>query len=177
MISTLIGAGMGAVGGIAGGIASARAANEQKKIIAKQKQNNQAWYDRNYNADYTQRADVQALLTKTKEYAKDRYKTAQASQAVTGATDESLAMDKAQANDVVSDTMTNVAAQASQFKQGVDAQKVAMDNNIFQQEAGMAMQKAQSGANLMSNSLTAAGGVFGSLSDANKKGTAKKQEE
>lgn len=171
MIGSIIGAGVGALSSIAGGIASSKAAKKQQKLIGEQKQANKAWYNRNYNQDYTQRSDVQALLKKTRDYANERYKRAEASAAVTGATDESVAMEKAQANDTVSDTMTNIASQASQFKQNVDAQKLQMDNQLTQQQMGMAQQQAQSGANLISNGLTSASGILGSLSDANKKTT------
>lgn len=169
MIGSLIGAGVGAVGSIFGGIASSKAAKKQNRLLNQQKNANQAWYERNYNQDYTQRADVQAMINKTREFAKDRYKRAEAMQAVTGATDESVAMQKEAGNEMIADVNTDIASQASQFKQNVDNQKLMMDNQITMQQAAIAGQQAQSGANLMSNGLTAGAGAMQSLSDSYKK--------
>ncbi len=79
-----IGAGLGAVGSIFGGIAASKAMKRVKKNLQEQRRKNQDWYDRRYNEDATQRADAQAILTKTEESIRNRNKQAAGVQAVMG---------------------------------------------------------------------------------------------
>ena len=72
----LIGAGLGAVGAVFGGIKASQAMKQLSRNINKQMQQNQDWYDRRYNEDATQRADAQRILAKTEESIKQRNKAA-----------------------------------------------------------------------------------------------------
>ena len=95
MIGAAIGAGLKVAGSIIGGAAQARAARKQRAIIDKQKKDNEAWYNRNYYEDSTQRSDAQRAMQMARDAIKSRYNQAQASGVVTGATDESIAAQKA----------------------------------------------------------------------------------
>ncbi|MCM1405167.1 MAG: hypothetical protein NC210_01960, partial [[Clostridium] fimetarium] len=76
MIGSLIGAGIGAVGSIFGGIKASEAMREVKRGIERQRKKNQDWYDRRYNEDATQRADAQRALEITREQIKRRNRAA-----------------------------------------------------------------------------------------------------
>ena len=80
MLGTQIaGMGMQALGSIIGGAAQARAARKQRDIINTQKKDNEAWYNRNYYEDSTQRSDAQRAMQMARDAMKSRYNQAQAS--------------------------------------------------------------------------------------------------
>ena len=78
-------------GSIFGGIKARREAKKQQKMLDAQKAENQAWYNRRYNEDGTQRADAQRLLTNTQDLLRRQTKAAQGANAVTGASTEAVA--------------------------------------------------------------------------------------
>ena len=94
MIGGAISAGLSAVGSIFGGISASKAMKRVKNNLEEQRRKNQDWYDRRYNEDATQRADAQAILTKTEESIRNRNKQAAGTQAVMGGTEESVAAAK-----------------------------------------------------------------------------------
>ena len=117
MIGAAIGAGLKVAGSIIGGAAQARAARKQRAIIDKQKKDNEAWYNRNYYEDSTQRSDAQRAMQMARDAMKSRYNQAQASGVVTGATDESI------------------AATGDSRKDSIDQQYLNTKANLAQQEA------------------------------------------
>lgn len=136
MLGTQIaGMGMQALGSIIGGAAQARAARKQRAIIDKQKKDNEAWYNRNYYEDSTQRSDAQRAMQMARDAMKSRYNQAQASGVVTGATDESIAAQKAATNQVVSSAASSIAATGDSRKDSIDQQYLNTKSNLAQQEA------------------------------------------
>lgn len=136
MLGTQIaGMGMQALGSIIGGAAQARAARKQRAIIDKQKKDNEAWYNRNYYEDSTQRSDAQRAMQMARDAMKSRYNQAQASGVVTGATDESIAAQKAATNQVVSSAASSIAATGDARKDSIDQQYLNTKSNLAQQEA------------------------------------------
>ena len=97
MIGAAIGAATGLAGSIFGGIKARKAAKRARKALDKADRENQEWYNRRYNEDYTQSAEAQAALTKARDYAMEQYRNARGAAAVGGATDESVAQQKATA--------------------------------------------------------------------------------
>ena len=91
MLGDIIGAGIGAIGSIFGGMSASKAMKNVKKNVAAQKQANQNWFDRRYNEDATQRADAQSILTRTEEALRARNKAAEGAAAVMGGTEKSVA--------------------------------------------------------------------------------------
>lgn len=128
----IIGSALGAVGSIFGAYQASQAAKKAKEGIEQQRAKNEAWYNRRYNEDATQRADFQNLLTKTQELLKNRAKNAAAAQAVTGGSSEALAAEKAGANDAVATMMNNAALNAEKRKERIEA--AYMDNDDKYQE-------------------------------------------
>ena len=135
MIGAAIGAGLKVAGSIIGGAAQARAARKQRAIIDKQKKDNEAWYNRNYYEDSTQRSDAQRAMQMARDAMKSRCNQAQASGVVTGATDESIAAQKAATNQVVSSAASSIAATGDSRKDSIDQQYLNTKANLAQQEA------------------------------------------
>lgn len=161
-----IGAATSLASSIIGAVSSAKATREANALINTQKVNNKNWYDSQVSQDYMQRSDTQAILKKQKELLDAQYNRAAATSVVAGGTDEALAMQKAQANDTVADTMTNIAAQASSYKDNIEQQYRQQENALTQQQVAVAQGKAEqiaqaagqgvsAGLNLMGNALGA----------------------
>lgn len=142
MLGGAIGAGIGAVGSILGGISASKAMKNVKKNIQEQQRKNQDWYDRRYNEDATQRADAQAILTKTEESIRNRNKQAAAAQSVMGGTDESVAAAKAANNEALATATTNIAVNAEARKDAIESQYLQTDANIQQQLNDLEQKKA-----------------------------------
>lgn len=130
MLGSIIGAGLGAVGGIFGGLSKNKMIKKQMAMLSQQKRENQDWYDRRYNEDATQRADAQRLLTMTEESIKKRNKAAAGTAAVMGGTDESIAAEKAAGNQALADATSQIAAAADQRKDQIEQQYQQRKDNI-----------------------------------------------
>lgn len=129
-LGSLIGAGLKVGSSIFGGI---KASQEMKKIgknLEERKGRNQDWYDRRYNEDATQRADMQRLLSMTEDSIRNRNKRAEGAQAVMGGTEESVAASKAANNKAYSDLVSNVAALAEQRKDDIESRYQDNDADI-----------------------------------------------
>ena len=137
----MIGAALGAVGSIFGGVKAAKAAKKAKRAMEAQRKKNDDWFNRRYNEDATQRADTMRLLTKTEEMLRDRHKEAQGAVAM-GASEESVASGKASANNAMSDMMSDIVANNEARKDSIEATYRANDdaynNQLTQIETGKA---------------------------------------
>ena len=89
-------------------------------IINQEESRLQNWYDRNYNADTTQRADAQSLLNYTAEQIKKRNKAAAGTQAVMGGTEESVAAEKQANSSAMAETASRIAAAGASRKDNID---------------------------------------------------------
>lgn len=159
LLGGAIGAGLGAVGSIFGGIAASKAMKNVKNNLNAQRSANQDWYDRRYNEDATQRADAQAIITRTEQAIRDRNRQAAGTQAVMGGTEESTAATKAANNQAIAEATSTIAVNADRRKDAIEAQYQAKDeaiqsqlNDLERQKAGNVAQAiqgvAQAGANI-----------------------------
>lgn len=167
MIGSIIGAGMKIGGAIFGGAKAAQAAKEQQQILSQAKKENQDWYDRRYNEDFTKRADALQTLNYAKQQAENLYKRSAGASAVTGATDEASALQKEAGNKMISEATSSIAAQADDYKQGVENQYLNQKNSFEQQqmqvlrEKAGAIQQAVGGVNNAAGGLSSGiGGLF-----------------
>lgn len=144
---------MGLIGGIIGGIGSAvagivgsnaakKAAKRNQKLLNEQEESAKEWYDKEYNSNFIDRADARAAIAKTRDILADRYKAAEGAAAVTGATEESLARQKAAANETVAEVTSNIAQQADAYKQSVRENYEGQMDAVRQQTMGVNNQKA-----------------------------------
>jgi len=58
-----ISGGLGLAGSVFGTISAAKKSREANKLLNQEQRENQDWYNKNYNQDYTQTASNQALIT------------------------------------------------------------------------------------------------------------------
>lgn len=147
MIGALIGAGLSVASSIAGGIANRKARRKQEQMIAQQQKENQAWYDRTYNADPTKRADTVRLLTQMQEQIKNRNKAAKGRQAVMGGTEDSTTAVKEANNKTLADTTSQIVAANESRKDNIEQQYMNRKNQLQNQQMGLDAEKAADTAN------------------------------
>lgn len=125
---------------------------------------NKQWYNQKMNEDYMMRSDVQNVLRKQRELLNEQYQKARATNIVAGGTDESLALQQQAANNTLGETMADIAANASTYKDNVEQQYRAQENNLSQQQqqiysnqanavAQAASQAGKAGATLLQSGL------------------------
>ena len=151
----LIGSAIGAAGSIFGGISASKAMKKIQRNVEAQRQN-QNWYDRRYNEDYTQRADAQRILTQTEESIKNRNKQAAGIQAVMGGTDESVAATKEANSKALADATSQIAAQADARKDNIEATYMQNDNAFVEQLNQLEKGKAEAIAGAVQGVTSAA---------------------
>lgn len=147
MLGALIGAGLGLASSIAGGVANRKARRKQEQMIAQQQRENQAWYDRTYNADPTKRADTVRLLTQMQEQIKNRNKAAKGRQAVMGGTEDSTTAVKEANNKTLADTTSQIVAANDARKDNIEQQYMNRKNQLQNQQMGIDAEKAADTAN------------------------------
>ena len=147
MLGALIGAGLGLASSIAGGVANRKARRKQEQMIAQQQKENQAWYDRTYNADPTKRADTVRLLTQMQEQIKNRNKAAKGRQAVMGGTEDSTTAVKEANNKTLADTTSQIVAANDARKDNIEQQYMNRKNQLQSQQMGIEAEKASDTAN------------------------------
>lgn len=147
MLGALIGAGLGLASSIAGGVANRKARRKQEQMIAQQQKENQAWYDRTYNADPTKRADTVRLLTQMQEQIKNRNKAAKGRQAVMGGTEDSTTAVKEANNKTLADTTSQIVAANDARKDSIEQQYMNRKNQLQNQQMGIEAEKAADTAN------------------------------
>lgn len=163
MIGALIGAGLGLASSIAGGIANRKARKKQEQMIAQQHRENQAWYDRTYNADPTKRADTVRLLTQMQEQIKNRNKAAKGRQAVMGGTDDSTTAVKEANNKTLADTTSQIVAANDARKDNIEQQYMNRKNQLQNQQMGMEAEKAADTANAVAGVAGTAANIAATL--------------
>ena len=154
MVGAIIGAAAQIGSSIYGAIKSSKANKRAEQLLKNQRDENQKWYETRMAEDYTKRADVQNVLRKQRELFEEQYQRAKAGNVVAGGTDEALALQKAAANEAMGETMADIAAQASDYKEGIEEQYRTQDAALNQQQIGMEQAKAQN--------IAAAAGQMGS---------------
>ena len=163
MIGALIGAGLGLASSIAGGIANRKARKKQEQMIAQQQRENQAWYDRTYNADPTKRADTVRLLTQMQEQIKNRNKAAKGRQAVMGGTEDSTTAVKEANNKTLADTTSQIVAANDARKDNIEQQYMNRKNQLQAQQMSIDAEKAADTANAVAGIAGTAANIAASL--------------
>lgn len=165
----LIGAGVGLATQLYGAHKSAKAAKEQEAELAKQRAANEAWYNRNYYQDYLNTVQAQNALKQYKNAWAERTKEARARQAISGGTPEQAQAVAEAGGEAMGNMVGNLAAQGEQNKAAIDAQKLAMDNNLSQQAAQIAEARQQAASNLMSSGASMLTSGLQAMGDASSK--------
>ena len=160
MVGAIIGAAAQVGSSIYGAIKSSQANKRAEQLLRNQRDENQKWYETRMAQDYTRRADVQNVLRKQRELFNEQYQKARGASIVAGGTDESLALQQAQANKTMGDTMGDIAAQAEDYKEAVEQQYREADAQLDQKEIALEQQKAQNIANAAGQMGSAVGGLM-----------------
>lgn len=163
MIGGLVGAGLSAVGSIFGGISASKAMKRVKKDLQQQKQENQNWYDRRYNEDFTQRADAQRILTKTEDDIRARNQQAAGAQAVMGGTEESTATTKAVNNQALAEAASQMAAGSEARKDRIEATYQQRDAQLSDALNNMEINKGQAISNTAQGVSQVGAGIAGAF--------------
>lgn len=163
MIGTLIGAGLGLVSSIAGGIANRKARRKQEQLLAQQQRENQAWYDRKYNEDPTKRADTVRLLTQMQEQIKNRNRAAKGRQAVMGGTEDSTTAVKEANNKTLADTTSQIVAANEARKDNIEQQYQQNKRSIQGQQMQMEAEKSADTANAVAGVAGTAANIAAAL--------------
>ena len=141
MIGSIIGGAIKLGGSIFGGIKASREAKKQQKMLDAQKAENQAWYNRRYNEDGTQRADAQRLLTNTQDLLRRQTMAAQGANAVTGASTETVAAQKAANNQALAEATSTIAAASDARKDNIEQQYQTNNNALADKQMQISRQK------------------------------------
>lgn len=151
------GASIGGVVGLGASLLGGSKAAKQRKMMEnylnQQDAENKSWYNANALSDFTQRSDTQNLMKQLRDTMGKQNKIAANTAVVTGATPEQQAVQKEQANKVISDTFSNIGSMGQQWKDNITDKYLARKSNIAGQRMNMMEGKAQSGENLQSNGL------------------------
>lgn len=170
MIQSILGSVLGIGAGLFGGISSAKAAKEQKRLIDEQESKNNAWYNRNYYQNYMDSTEAQAAMKRVENTLKKQNQEARATAVVTGATPEAAIAQQQANNEILDETATGLAAQATARKNNVDAVHMQNQNNILQARSNQYAAKEQGNAVLMDNGLGMIGDAISMINWGKKKG-------
>lgn len=122
-----------------------------------------AYWDRLAYSDPLKNSENQAALRQARELLKSNTQRALASAAVTGATDESVALQKAAANEALEDITADIAAGSTQFKNNAMQNYLAANRNYTDAINNVRIKKAESEAQAMQgliNAGTSLGAAF-----------------
>lgn len=152
-----------AVSGIVGGRAGKKAADRNEEILNGAQRRAQDWYDKEYNADFLQRSDAQSALENARKILDERYRNAQGAAAVSGATEESVAQQKAAANQTLADVTGSIAERADAYKEQVRNNYENKISGIEQQRMGVNDKRAQGVAQAAGGLAAASQSLGGAL--------------
>lgn len=167
MYGAIIAAGLQVGSSIYGAIESSMANKKAQDLLQNQRAQNRKWYETRMAEDYTKRADVQNILRKQKELFQEQYERARATNVVAGGTDESLALQQQAANQQMGETMANIAAQSSDYKEGIESQFRAQDNAFNQQAVELEQARGQAIAEAAGQVGSSTGGLLSGISKKN----------
>ena len=153
MIGALIGAGLSLAGSIAGGIKSAKAAREQQRLINEQRAKNEAYFNKDYYADWQDRSENQAAMERVRQTMQRRNAAIDQQAAVTGATPEATIAAKEQNVDAVVQAAQAMQARESARKDAAQAQYRAREDAINQQQMQQQQMSEQGTANFANSAI------------------------
>lgn len=161
MIATIAGAAAALGSSIYSAVKSSQQNKKAQQLIQQQRDDNKAWYNAKMSEDYTMRSDAQNVINKQRELLNEQYKNARATNAVAGGSDAALAMQKAAANDAMAQTMSDIASEASNYKDQVEQQYRAQDAALNQQQAQNYADQAKATAQAGSQAVNAGLNLMG----------------
>ena len=155
-----LGLGLGAAGSAANFISQAKEARKRRRALDERERENEAWYNRKYNEVGTESAAAQRALTAMRDAQRERMNRASGAAAVSGASSESVAAEKAAANKTIGDTVSAIAARDDARKERVDKEYRREKRAIENARDNISLQKQQNTAAATSQALNTAGNII-----------------
>ena len=155
-----LGLGLGAAGSAVGFISQAKEARKRRRALDERERENEAWYNRKYNEVGTESASAQRALTAMRDAQRQRMNRASGAAAVSGASSESVAAEKAAANKAIGDTVSAIAARDDARKERVDKEYMREKRAIDNARDNISLQKQQNTAAATSQALNTAGNII-----------------
>lgn len=152
--------GLGAAGSAANFISQAKEARKRRRALDERERENEAWYNRKYNEVGTESASAQRALTAMRDAQRQRMNRASGAAAVSGASSESVAAEKAAANNAIGDTVSAIAARDDARKERVDKEYMREKRAIENARDNISLQKQQNTAAATSQALNTAGNII-----------------
>ncbi len=166
MWGAIIGAATQVASMAASSILQKKQAKQRERDLDKQRDESRRWFDLQYNQDPLQRADSQRLLNKTMEAIRDRNREAEATKAVVGGTEESVAATKAANAKALSDTMGSIAEANERRKENAVNTYRNEQSGFDQQQLQSSLQKSNNIAEAMKQIGSAVGTIGGAIDGA-----------
>lgn len=164
-LASIIGAGASLASGVIGGIQSARRNKQAQAEIDKENKRQEDEYKRRYSQDYTQTAEAQAALTRTRDMALEQVKAVRANAAVMGGGNAQVAAAQQAAADAIAETNANIAIAGDQRKEVIADTMQAQSQQASNQRAAALQQQAANSAAAGSQGMQAGMGLV--QADAN----------
>lgn len=142
---------------------SADSNTQAENAMNNQLSKNEAWYNQKMGENYLDSAEAQAAITKAQELAQEQMAAARGAQAVMGGTGATVAAAQQNANKMISDTVSGMAATATARKDAAEQTYMNRNNELTRQLIDMYGQKAKNSAAAGSNALAALGQVGSAL--------------
>lgn len=155
-----LGLGLGAAGSAANFISQAKEARKRRRALDERERENNAWYNRKYNEVGTESATARRALTAMRDAQQARMNRASGAAAVSGASSESVAAEKAAANKTIGDTVSAITAQDDARKERVENEYRREKRAIENARDNISLQKQQNTAAATSQALGVAGNII-----------------
>ena len=154
-------AGIAAAGASAG--KASKAANEKRKkqgIINEQEAYNEGLFNKEYYQDFSKRAEIQNMLRQANENLKIADARSSAKSAIIGATPEQQLASQESNRRIYSDTVANLASNASMLRDNILRDYKADRNRYYSQRLGMQDELAAIDQNVSNQWATASDNAF-----------------
>lgn len=113
-----------AIAGLAQSVIGSVSEGKKRREMAREREDwnreNEAWYKKAYNEDYTRRADVQNTIKQMREEMDRQRKINDGRRVVTGGTHEQNLATQQVRNKAMGNLMGNLAGQGTRYKQGLE---------------------------------------------------------
>ena len=152
--------GLGAAGSAANFISQAKEARKRRRALDERERENEAWYNRKYNEVGAESASAQRALTAMRDAQRQRMDRASGAAAVSGASSESVAAEKAAANKAIGDTVSAIAARDDARKERVENEYRRERRAIENARDNISLQKQKNTAAATSQALNTAGNII-----------------
>lgn len=163
MVGAILGGVASLAGGVIGAVSARKAAKKQEEELKKREQRQAATYARRANQDYTQRADAQRMLRMTSDILKERQAAAAGRQAVMGVTDSGMAAEREVAEKVLTDTAAELAAAGEAEKKAAENTYQAQQDANAQERVNIATNRAQAVGQAVGQAVQGAASIASSV--------------